>query len=125
MMVEDYVQSTPVWELPGGGLDFGEEDPRTALKREIKEEMGLEVEWVAEKPLYIWAKKRVNLRGVDWHYILALCYAIKVSHLNFVPSEECQSIVFFNKEELLANKEKISDQMQPIVDFFNPADFEK
>ena len=30
------------WELPGGGLDWGE-NPIDGLRREIKEEMGLDV----------------------------------------------------------------------------------
>jgi 8-oxo-dGTP diphosphatase len=30
------------WDLPGGGIDFGE-DPRESICREIKEETGLEV----------------------------------------------------------------------------------
>ena len=124
MMVEDAVDYPLVqWELPGGGLDFGETDPRDALRREIKEEMGLEVEWIAEKPLYMWVKKRLDRRGMDWYYILALVYPIKVSHLNFIPSDECRSIVFWDKEELAANRDKITDQMHPLIDLFNPADF--
>lgn len=31
------------WELPGGGSDFGE-TPKEALKREIKEECGIDIE---------------------------------------------------------------------------------
>lgn len=30
------------WDLPGGGIDFGE-DPLKSIKREIKEETGLEI----------------------------------------------------------------------------------
>ncbi|MET9661651.1 NUDIX hydrolase [Streptomyces sp. NPDC006510] len=45
------------WEVPGGGLDLGE-DPRRAFQREIKEELGLDltpgrllvVDWVPEQP---------------------------------------------------------------------------
>jgi 8-oxo-dGTP pyrophosphatase MutT (NUDIX family) len=39
------------WGLPGGGLDYGEE-PYDGLKREIKEEMGLEVSVIKDNPSY-------------------------------------------------------------------------
>lgn len=45
------------WEVPGGGLDLGE-DPRQAFRREVKEELGLDlapgrllvVDWMPEQP---------------------------------------------------------------------------
>lgn len=39
-----------LWEMPGGGLDFGE-NPVIGLQRELKEEIGLDVE--VDKPLYV------------------------------------------------------------------------
>ncbi|HSD98439.1 MAG TPA: NUDIX hydrolase [Patescibacteria group bacterium] len=39
-----------LWELPGGGTDFGEH-PIKALERELREEVGLEV--IVEKPLHV------------------------------------------------------------------------
>ncbi len=33
-----------VWEIPGGRLDSEDEDPYDGLKREVKEEVGLEIE---------------------------------------------------------------------------------
>lgn len=55
------------WDLPGGRLEFGE-DPVEGLKREIKEEVGLEVE--IEKPVDIsyWMPKK---NEEEW-YIVAL-----------------------------------------------------
>ena len=39
------------WELPGGRLEFGE-TTETALKREVEEEVGLDISII--KPLYSW-----------------------------------------------------------------------
>lgn len=44
-------QGLKPWELPGGGVEFGE-DPEVALAREIKEETGLAMEFVC--PLATW-----------------------------------------------------------------------
>lgn len=45
------------WELPGGGLDWGE-TPQAGVIREIKEEMGLEVVSVASQPSYLTTAQR-------------------------------------------------------------------
>ena len=44
-------QGLKAWELPGGGVEFGE-DPQAALDREIQEETGLAMEFVC--PLATW-----------------------------------------------------------------------
>lgn len=111
------------WELPGGGLDFGESF-HTGLKREIEEEMKLTVTSVSEKPLYIWTQRREKRRGMEWFYILALVYKIDLADLNFTPSVECSEIKFFSKEELQTNKESLAVQLLPFIDLFNPKDFE-
>ena len=43
------------WELPGGGLEYGE-TPNEALKRELKEETSLTIDVV--KPAYTFTKIR-------------------------------------------------------------------
>jgi 8-oxo-dGTP diphosphatase len=40
--LSDTLTHSPLWTLPGGGLDHGE-DPRSAVVREVYEETGLSV----------------------------------------------------------------------------------
>ncbi|MDE1924707.1 MAG: NUDIX hydrolase [Patescibacteria group bacterium] len=122
MLVEDS-ESLPIeWELPGGGLDFGE-NFRGALAREIKEEMGLEVTKIADKPLYMYTHKRFERREMDWFWVLIMAYPIKLDYKKFIPTDSCLSIKFMTKEEMFADKDNIADQIRPLVDLFNPADF--
>lgn len=82
-----------LWELPGGGLDHGEKT-KDCLKREIKEEMGLEVVEIEEQPSYFFST--TNLEGKP---IINVVYKTKLNNLNFTPSSECVEIKFFSFEE--------------------------
>lgn len=82
------------WELPGGGLDWGE-TPEECLKREIKEEMGLIVTEVSKTPSYCVVGQ--NMKG---HWSLGLVFETKVKDLNFTPSEECMEIKFVSPDEV-------------------------
>ena len=82
------------WELPGGGLDWGE-SPEACLRREIREEMGLTVTEVAPFPCHYLLGR--NMKGV---WTLNLIFEIKVQNLNFTPSAECQELRFVSPEEV-------------------------
>ncbi len=82
------------WELPGGGLDFGE-DPREWLIREIREEMGLEIISIEEKPSYFFT----CFQNGKWR--ANVIYKVRTKNLNFTPSDECEEIGFFTVEEAL------------------------
>lgn len=92
------------WELPGGGLDFGE-SPRQGINREIWEEMKLKTTYVACKPAYFFTVK--NHKEV---FIANVVYETKLANLEYVPSPECVGIRFFTAQEVLA-----ADKMYPNV----------
>jgi 8-oxo-dGTP diphosphatase len=108
------------WEMPGGGLDFGE-DVKEALKREVSEEMGLVVKYMSEKPIYVWTHKYENKRGLDWYYSLVVAYQVDFEDLDFTATSECQEIKFFSKEEL--ESLDVSTQTKHLPTYFNPEDF--
>jgi 8-oxo-dGTP pyrophosphatase MutT (NUDIX family) len=83
------------WELPGGGLDHGE-NIHEALKREIKEEMGLAVTSIGETPTYFFPAK--NKSGSP---IINALYETTLESLDFTPTKECVAIRFFSAEEAM------------------------
>ncbi len=102
-----------MWELPGGGLDFGE-NPQECLIREIKEEMGLSVTFIANTPSYLLTLQRENT-----HWFANIIYLTRVENLNFTPSDECTEIRFFTKEEAL--KENIFSNVVDFIKLYEPS----
>lgn len=102
-----------MWELLGGGLDHGE-DPIAALKREFKQETGLEVIEVSATPKYFVTAPKVGREG----YVANVIYEVKLKDLDFTPSDECVELRFFSVEE--AQKEKLFPQVAEFIKVFNP-----
>ena len=82
-----------VWDLPGGGIEFGE-DPIEALKREIKEESGLTVKKVNPSPSYFITFKGETPKA----YFANIIYFVELRDFNIKNSKECVEIGFFNKK---------------------------
>jgi 8-oxo-dGTP diphosphatase len=99
LLIKDGPNLSGQWELPGGGLDFGE-DIRSGLEREIEEEMGLDVISVSKNPVYAWVERSESRREMDWYYAAVLVYEIEFKNLDFTPTEECVEIGFFSKDDL-------------------------
>ena len=98
--------SSGKWELPGGGLDHGEEI-KDGLRREIKEEMDLEIVFIADKPCYFLTV--LDEENNEW--ICNVLFETKLKNLDFTPSDECTEYGFFTgkqalKENLFENVEK-------------------
>ncbi|PSL07958.1 NUDIX hydrolase [Cecembia rubra] len=101
------------WELPGGGLDFGE-SPQQGITRELMEEMGLKVSYISEHPLYFFPT--INPKN---QYIVNAVYETKVHHLDFTPSPECLEIRFYTPEEVLQIKESMYPNVLEFIKHFN------
>lgn len=122
LMIRESKNLSGQWELPGGGLDFGE-DIFLGFNRETEEEMGLKVSKMSKTPVYVWTHKYENHRNLEWFYVFVVCYRIKFEHLNFTPTDECREVGFFSKEEL--KDISLDGQMGPLVGYFNPEDFKQ
>ncbi len=113
------LDSRPQYELPGGGVDFGEGFAET-LARELKEETGLTVSWIDERPLFIWSTKYEHKRGMEWFYVMTVVYLFDVVDLNFSPTVECKEIQFFSLDELKERIDELALQVRPLIDVFHP-----
>ena len=101
-----------LWDFPGGGLDHGE-NPLDGIRREIAEEMWLEVVEIMESPTYFLTAK--SLRGKP---IANVFYETKVKNLDFTPSSECIEIGFYDIEE--AKSLETYSNVQEFLKLYNP-----
>lgn len=101
------------WELPGGGLDFGEK-PHDCLVRELKEEMDIEITYISPRPSYF---VTAPIKNGEWKS--NVLYETKVKNLDFKPSKECVEFRFFTKEDAL--KENLYPVVKEFIKEFDPA----
>ena len=99
------------WELPGGGLDHGE-DVKEGLKREIKEEMGLETTHISDQPSYFLTV--LDQEKNEW--IGNIFYITRLKNLDFTPSDECLEYRFFNGEHAL--KENLFENVEKFIELY-------
>jgi len=100
------------WELPGGGLDWNA-TPEEDLRREIKEEMGLEITWMAKHPAYF----LTDLSRMPERPKANVLYEVTVDSLDFTPSDECVEVRFVSPEE--ARKLELFENVQIFADLFD------
>ncbi len=102
------------WELPGGGLEW-DASPHTELAREIQEEMGVKVAWMAEQPSYFLTGVQTLNPEVKMANII---YECQLESLDFTPSEECTEIKFISAENV--TDLPVFDSVEKLAGMFDP-----
>ncbi len=120
MLLKEAPEKSGMWELPGGGVEFGEK-MHDALRREIEEETGLKVKSISRNSVYVWPWKHENARNMEWYYSLVVAFRIELESLDFKATESCEEIGFFSKEEL--GTIELCGQTNGLLDVFSPGDF--
>ena len=103
------------WELPWWWLEYWE-TPQECIKRELVEEMWINVIDVKVNPSYFITVKKDN-----WVWIANAIYEaqINIDELsNFKPSDECLEARFFDINE--TQNEKLFPNVREFLKWFNP-----
>lgn len=89
----------------------------TGLSAEIEnEEMKVPVTWIAENPCYfLMGQFQSEKRRGQWY--ANVLYEVKLEHLRYTPSDECQDARFVNSEE--AVKLNAFDSVHKLAELFN------
>lgn len=94
LRIDEHPEHHNLWQLPGGSMEFGE-TPEMTLHREVREELGVEVEIVKLIP-----KIDIKVRG-KWQgiFISYLC-VMKNESSTIVLNEEASEYRWFSPSEI-------------------------
>ncbi|MFT4310141.1 MAG: NUDIX domain-containing protein [Candidatus Woesearchaeota archaeon] len=100
--------------IPGGRLEYNEMDPHQALKREVKEEIGIPINIINPIDVHIWSIEGQHLRyGV--FFICELCDDVT----KIILSKEHEKIQWFTYNQLMQHYMQFPNIAKPGIQIIN------
>ena len=103
------------WELPWWWLEYWE-TPQEWIKRELFEEMWINIVNIKENPSYF-----IRVKKDNWIWIANIIYETQVNSdkiFEFKPSDECLEVRFFDVNE--AQNENLFPNVREFIKHYNP-----
>ncbi|HBA37032.1 TPA: hypothetical protein DCZ15_04150 [Candidatus Falkowbacteria bacterium] len=100
------------WKFCGGRVAEDEFDLEEAAKREVREEMGLEIEILNHEPYFFHTKKEKDGRAVS----VILVHFLAARHGEIKPGKDIREWRWIKLEDL--DKENLAPNIKPALDYF-------
>lgn len=100
------------WKFCGGRIEENEVNLMEAAKREVKEEMGLEIEIVNHDPYFFYTEKEVE--GIKVSVILVHFLAKRIGDI--IPGDDIREWRWIDIDDL--DKENLAPNIKPSLKYF-------
>lgn len=100
------------WKFCGGRVEENETNLKDAARREVKEEMGLDVEILNDNPYFVYTEKEKD--GVMISVILAHFLAKRIGEI--IPGEDIREWRWLDINNL--DQENLAPNIKPVLKYF-------